>query len=127
MIAKYEEEGDLIGPLEVIDLFYQMHHQLILIKHEEKGPSWALWCAFCFQKYLDYHQPKVNRAGWHCSWCFRPDGIRKKLLDAPRWKIVFVKITPILTNLPNQCHVIIIMIIIIIFIFMMVIDDASQV
>ena len=22
-------------------------------------------------------------AGWHCSYCFKPDGIRKKLLDAP--------------------------------------------
>ena len=22
-------------------------------------------------------------AGWHCSYCFEPDGIRKKLLDAP--------------------------------------------
>ena len=27
---------------------------------------------------------KVPRAGWHCSWCFHPEGIRKKLLDAPR-------------------------------------------
>ena len=23
-------------------------------------------------------------AGWHCSYCFEPDGIRKKLLDAPK-------------------------------------------
>ena len=22
-------------------------------------------------------------AGWHCSYCFKPEGIRKKLLDAP--------------------------------------------
>ena len=25
-----------------------------------------------------------NDAGWHCSYCFKPEGIRKKLLDAPR-------------------------------------------
>ena len=25
----------------------------------------------------------VERAGWHCSWCFTPDGISKKLKDAP--------------------------------------------
>ena len=23
-------------------------------------------------------------AGWHCSYCFKPEGIRKKLLDAPQ-------------------------------------------
>jgi len=27
---------------------------------------------------------EINQAGWHCSWCFKPEGIRKKLLDAPR-------------------------------------------
>ena len=26
----------------------------------------------------------IYGAGWHCSWCFRPEGIRKKLLDAPK-------------------------------------------
>ena len=25
----------------------------------------------------------IPRGGWHCSWCFNPSGIRKKLLDAP--------------------------------------------
>ena len=25
----------------------------------------------------------IYNAGWHCSWCFSPQGIRKKLLDAP--------------------------------------------
>ena len=25
-----------------------------------------------------------DNAGWHCSYCLRPVGIRKKLLDAPR-------------------------------------------
>ena len=25
----------------------------------------------------------IGRAGWHCSWCFKPEGIRRKLLDAP--------------------------------------------
>ena len=25
----------------------------------------------------------ADDAGWHCSYCFKPDGIRKKLLDAP--------------------------------------------
>ena len=24
-----------------------------------------------------------DSAGWHCSYCFKPEGIRKKLLDAP--------------------------------------------
>ena len=24
-----------------------------------------------------------DNAGWHCSYCFQPEGIRKKLLDAP--------------------------------------------
>ena len=27
----------------------------------------------------------VEGAGWHCSWCFHPRGIRRKLLDAPRY------------------------------------------
>ena len=27
----------------------------------------------------------VDQAGWHCSWCFHPRGIRRKLLDAPRY------------------------------------------
>ena len=31
-----------------------------------------------------------NYAGHHCSWCFKPEGIREKLLaaqksDTPRW------------------------------------------
>ena len=26
----------------------------------------------------------IYGAGWHCSWCFSPEGIRKKLLDAPK-------------------------------------------
>jgi beta-1,4-mannosyl-glycoprotein beta-1,4-N-acetylglucosaminyltransferase len=26
----------------------------------------------------------IYDAGWHCSWCFSPEGIRKKLLDAPK-------------------------------------------
>jgi len=25
----------------------------------------------------------IPRAGWHCSWCFTTEGVRKKLLDAP--------------------------------------------
>ena len=25
----------------------------------------------------------VPNAGWHCSWCFSPEGIRAKLIDAP--------------------------------------------
>ena len=33
---------------------------------------------------------KINQAGWHCSWCFTPEGIRKKLLDAPRWFYILV-------------------------------------
>ena len=33
---------------------------------------------------------KINQAGWHCSWCFKPEGIRKKLLDAPRWFYILV-------------------------------------
>ncbi len=28
-------------------------------------------------------QMSVIDAGWHCSWCFSPEGIRAKLLDAP--------------------------------------------
>ena len=28
-------------------------------------------------------QMSVIDAGWHCSWCFKPQGIRAKLLDAP--------------------------------------------
>ena len=24
-----------------------------------------------------------DNAGWHCSYCFTPAGVRKKLLDAP--------------------------------------------
>ena len=28
-------------------------------------------------------QLSVPNAGWHCSWCFTPEGIRAKLLDAP--------------------------------------------
>jgi len=28
-------------------------------------------------------QMSVLEAGWHCSWCFKPEGIRAKLLDAP--------------------------------------------
>ena len=24
-----------------------------------------------------------DNAGWHCSYCFTPEGVRKKLLDAP--------------------------------------------
>ena len=28
-------------------------------------------------------QISVMNAGWHCSWCFKPEGIRAKLLDAP--------------------------------------------
>ena len=26
----------------------------------------------------------IYGGGWHCSWCFGPEGIRKKLLDAPK-------------------------------------------
>jgi len=26
---------------------------------------------------------EINKSGWHCSWCFNPEGIRRKLLDAP--------------------------------------------
>lgn len=29
-------------------------------------------------------QMSVMDAGWHCSWCFKPEGIRSKLLDAPK-------------------------------------------
>lgn len=29
-------------------------------------------------------QLSVLDAGWHCSWCFKPEGIREKLLDAPK-------------------------------------------
>ena len=25
----------------------------------------------------------IQGGGWHCSWCFRPEGIQRKLLDAP--------------------------------------------
>ncbi len=29
-------------------------------------------------------QLPILDAGWHCSWCFKPEGIRAKLLDAPK-------------------------------------------
>ncbi len=29
-------------------------------------------------------QLSIYDAGWHCSWCFQPEGIRAKLLDAPK-------------------------------------------
>lgn len=32
---------------------------------------------------IDIDQMSVIEAGWHCSWCFQPEGIRAKLLDAP--------------------------------------------
>ena len=95
LIAKYEEEGDSVGPLEVFSV------SIIFVTR-----SWNLFLVFqtgthCHHDHLlesdhhdphqydhhhDYHQLKVNRAGWHCSWCFKPEGIRKKLLDAPRCK-----------------------------------------
>ena len=25
----------------------------------------------------------IGNGGWHCSWCFKPEGIQRKLLDAP--------------------------------------------
>ena len=34
-------------------------------------------------KGLSIEQMSVIDAGWHCSWCFKPQGIRAKLLDAP--------------------------------------------
>ena len=33
--------------------------------------------------HVDLAQVSVMHAGWHCSWCFQPEGIRAKLLDAP--------------------------------------------
>ena len=33
--------------------------------------------------HVDLDQVSVLHAGWHCSWCFQPEGIRAKLLDAP--------------------------------------------
>ncbi len=27
---------------------------------------------------------RIKDAGWHCSWCFDPEGIRRKMRDAPR-------------------------------------------
>merc|ERR1739844_483642 len=35
------------------------------------------------EKGLPIDQMSVIDAGWHCSWCFKPQGIRAKLLDAP--------------------------------------------
>ena len=39
------------------------------------------------EKYKGLKEPvgplNIPRGGWHCSWCFTPEGIRKKLLDAP--------------------------------------------
>ena len=32
---------------------------------------------------ISLDQLDVPNAGWHCSWCFSPSGIRAKLLDAP--------------------------------------------
>ena len=32
---------------------------------------------------ISLDQLSVPNAGWHCSWCFSPVGIRAKLLDAP--------------------------------------------
>lgn len=32
---------------------------------------------------LDVGPLNIDSAGWHCSWCFHPSGVRKKLLDAP--------------------------------------------
>ena len=32
---------------------------------------------------MSIEQMSVIDAGWHCSWCFQPQGIRAKLLDAP--------------------------------------------
>ena len=38
-------------------------------------------------KYKEMKAPigplNIPRGGWHCSWCFTPAGIRKKLLSAP--------------------------------------------
>ena len=39
---------------------------------------------------LPFLGTRSNPAGWHCSYCFTPSGIRKKLTDAqngdfPRW------------------------------------------
>ena len=34
-------------------------------------------------KGMSIEQMSVIDAGWHCSWCFQPQGIRAKLLDAP--------------------------------------------
>ena len=35
------------------------------------------------EKGIPVDQCAVIDAGWHCSWCFKPQGIRAKLLDAP--------------------------------------------
>ena len=52
-------------------LYYKTQEDIkpIVKKYHEKGVS------------LD--QMSVIDAGWHCSWCFKPQGIRAKLLDAP--------------------------------------------
>ena len=43
--------------------------------------------ADAFAKYKEMNEDvlplHIPRSGWHCSWCFSPEGIRKKLLDAP--------------------------------------------
>ena len=45
---------------------------------------------YCYFKHYKSKGRKVRSwtisddSGWHCSWCFEPEGILKKLYDAPR-------------------------------------------
>jgi len=63
----YQNDSSLIRR----GLYYKTKEDLkpTVLKYNEKG--------------LPIDQMSVIEAGWHCSWCFKPQGIRAKLLDAP--------------------------------------------
>ena len=55
---------------ELLGIFFNLTYPLVQA-YKTRGTKVKSWTV-------------SDESGWHCSWCFPPEGILKKMIDAPR-------------------------------------------